>query len=124
MHVEKTYLDDNLAPVDSLASDGGWSDAPLSLDDADTFRYVLSCLDMQPDSIEAVTHDGEQALQMEWRADYGNDYVMYALTPSHVSEIACIGDRMRTTRSWNIREYGVGGIVNAINDGMHELFGE
>lgn len=124
MHAKKTYLDDNLALVDSLANDDGWFDAPLPPDDADTLRYVLSCLDAQPDAIETIAHDGEQALQMEWNADHGNDYVMYVLTASHVDEIACIGDMVRTTRSWNIRDHGISGIVTAINDGVHELFGE
>lgn len=125
MHAEKTFLGSNLALVNNLANDDWyWSDAPLSPDDADTFRYVLSCLDMQPDALEAIAQDGERVLQMEWRADYGNDYILYTLTPSRVDEIVCIGDMMRTTRSWNIRDHGVNGIVAAINDGVHELFGE
>ena len=122
---KRITVDDNLKIIDEMASFGddwnGYGAKPFSDKAIETFRYVISCLDVQPSIAPAAAN----SIYMQYADDDTGTVLAYELSGDCLNEVAVIGGDFSTARtsSCEMERCGVDGFVEQINDTVHRMFG-
>lgn len=116
---------DNLKIIDEMAGFGddwnGYGAKPFSDEAIETFRYVISHLDVQP----AIAPTAADSLYIQYADDATGTVLAYELSSDCLNEAAVISGDFSTARpsSCEMERCGIDGFVKQINKSVHLMFG-
>ena len=116
---------DNLKIIDEMAGFeddwNGYGAKPFTDEAVETFRYVVSHLDVQP----AIAPTAADSLYIQYADDDTGTVLAYELSSDCLNEVAVIGGDFSTARtsSCEMKRCGLDGFVKQINESVHRMFG-